>query len=512
MRTADAVEALVGEIVREFERSSGLTPVESALIERSDGVHLLLKTGHPTNRYYEIINAISNELPAHHPLKDRIVLKKVGRGDWLKSPELSLLQKVLAESLTVGKNSFRSDFFSRYIKSVGGMEQRVLSRANHIVFGRRGAGKSSLLLYGLRTLEQQGKPALWISMQPYEHRSDIRVALEVLHETCDQAKEWLAGDDDVKRVLESLKGRLGESADPSENDIRRYVPEVKRVIDRVVKLHDDLFIFLDDFHVLSPEIQPFVLSTLYSCCRGGNAYLKLSAIETFTRNWDPERRVGLDTPHDAQVIKLDYNLTDPPSARSHVENILEAHTTFCGIPSLSAFCNSEVVPRLVWVAAGVPRDALNVLAQAIATSLQRSQKKVTVQAVNTAASQNNTEKLRYVSVDASSVQASVLGLLERIKAFCYDETKKNAFICRIDHTNAEYQTLTKLIDLRLLHVVSEAITPDAAGEKFIAVVLDYGFYVSKRSAKSIELFHPELERPKYEELRMLPRFKYASEK
>ena len=64
-----------------------------------------------------------------------------------------------------------------------------------------------------------------------------------------------------------------------------------------------------------------MLDVLYAVCRGNRVFLKLSAIETQARTFDPRTRHGLEVPHDAQVILLDYNLTIPDKATQHIEAI-----------------------------------------------------------------------------------------------------------------------------------------------------------------------------------------------
>src|SRR6202020_1910239 len=89
-------------------------------------------------------------------------------------------------------------------------------------------------------------------------------------------------------------------------------------------------------------------------------------IETFTKTWDSQTHTGLQIPHDAQLVRLDYNLTMPDKAAEHIEGILDAHAIFCGLPSVKFLCGSpDVISRLIWVSAGVPRDALNMFAQAM---------------------------------------------------------------------------------------------------------------------------------------------------
>src|ERR1039458_666930 len=55
-----------------------------------------------------------------------------------------------------------------------------------------------------------------------------------------------------------------------------------------------------------------------------------------------------------------------------------------------------------------------------------------------------------------------------------------------------------------LHVISEGIAVGEAGRKYVALILDYGFYTGIRAAQSVDLFNKQTERVAYKDLRKLP--------
>ena len=67
-----------------------------------------------------------------------------------------------------------------------------------------------------------------------------------------------------------------------------------------------------------------------------------------------------------------------------------------------------------------------------------------------------------------------------------------------------YRHIKKLADLRLVHVISEGITVGEAGRKYLALILDYGFYTGIRAAQSVDLFNRQTQRVTYNSLRKLP--------
>ena len=425
--------------------------------------------------------------------------------DILKGPEVKLFIRVLSESLTINRHSFSSDFFSRDIKSVSGAEDKIISSANHVVFGRRGSGKSSLLLYSMHKRENSQQPFAWIDMQVYTQRSDNRVIVDILQGILTQARDALTDKSAMESLNIKLQKILNQDEEPPTKEVRLLMPEMKRLFSNLVVPQGDFVIFLDDFHIVEPSIQPLLIQSLYSFTRGNRVYLKLSAIETFTKLWDPSTRTGIESPHDAQQIRLDYNLTIADKANKHICSILDAHAQYCGLPSVRSLCTeSDVLNRLIWVAAGVPRDALNIFTLAILKAAMRNQSRITVTNVNVAASELVSDKLRDIELDTSGILSEANLVLTSIRDFCLKQQRKNAFLVEIINDDKTYAVIRQLIDLRLLHVVNEGITTGEAGRKYIALILDYGFYVGMRAAKSVDLFNKYTGTPKAKELRKLP--------
>lgn len=506
--TANAEPVLLS-IKKRFEDLSGLSGLKHEIASRPGGPILVIHLVHPTERMFGLLTqAIEErggalESTATSPLA---TLKRASATDLLRSPEARLLQKALAESLTVNRFSFASDFFARYVRSVSGAEEQIVSSGNHVVLGRRGSGKSSLLLYALHSRRAAGKQSAWVDMQTYLQRSDNGVVIEILRDVLSQAKDYLHQAD--SHLIEDLQGRflkLSSQEDVPDSSIKRLLPEMRRLFSRVAAGGADFTIFLDDCHVIDDAFQPKLLSFLYSFSRGNQISIKVSAIEMFTRLWDPSERLGLEVPHDAQLIKLDYNLAMPEKAKEHISSILDGHAQYCGLPSVRVLCTeAAVLSRLVWVAAGVPRDALNLFSLAMSKAAFRTQKRVTATNVNQAASEQLQVKLQDVERDISGRFAQANQLLGKIREFCLKDKKRNAFLVQIRHDSDLLRATKQLVDLRLLHVINEGIVKNEAGEKFMALILDYGFYTGMRKAKNLQLVTAESGPLGYKEVRQLP--------
>jgi hypothetical protein len=91
--------------------------------------------------------------------------------------------------------------------------------------------------------------------------------------------------------------------------------ELKRVLKEATSAFvTDFFLFLDDFHLISQNIQPKVLAALHGAVKGARGWLKVAGLTTLVKYYDQASRTGLQVPGDAQIVPLDLTLTDPQAA------------------------------------------------------------------------------------------------------------------------------------------------------------------------------------------------------
>ena len=124
------------------------------------------------------------------------------------------------------------------------------------------------------------------------------------------------------------------------------------------------------------------------------------------------------------------------------------------------------------------------------------------------ASEMVSQKLKDLKEDVPrrTIEDNLSATLEKVKDFCIKAKRKNAFLTEIRNNDTLYKSILELVDLRLVHVISEGITVGDAGRKYVALILDYGFYTGIRAAQSVDLFNKQTERVAYKQLRKLPIF------
>lgn len=499
-------------IIERFSSEIGGVEPAWAIKNRPDGEYLLFEFAHPNDRLHAALDRALQAVGEENEYRERVAIVKRKRkpANVVEIAEARLLQKELSESLTVDRNTFGDDFLSRYTSSVTNHEQSIVGKANHVVYGRRGSGKSSLLAYAMHRIAASGLPFSWIALQTYAGRDEPQVIASVIAEIFFELSSQSNDSADFKSLADRFDLLAESSKENIDLDIDRLLPRARRTLSTLASSEKPIIIFLDDIHVVAQSLQPRLLGAIYAMARGNNCFIKASGIEHFTNIWDSSTRTGLESPHDAQILKLDYNLTMPDRSREHIVSILDAHAQFCGLPGVRYLCEDQVLSRLVLVAAAVPRDALSLFSQAITKSLVKGQKAVTIMSINAAASETVEEKLRDVEKDISANEREGLqSTLDKIRDLCVKTYGVNSFLVRIDNRNAAYQAVQKLIALRFIHVLHEGITPHKVGERYIALMLDFGFYIGARAAKSVRLF-PEKPKPlAAKDLRTLPIFQWS---
>jgi Cdc6-like AAA superfamily ATPase len=494
-------------VVRELSVALSGTVPAYHIKNRPDGEFLILDFAEPSSRFYALIDKVNDELPENNVFKDRIgVSSRINKPtNVLSMPETALLQRELAASLTVDKNTFGIDFLNRYTPSVTNLEKEVVVSANHVVYGRRGSGKSSLLAYAMHQLRMQGFPYCWIAMQTYAARSDKQAIASVLAEIFSESARYAPSHAEFNALSEELLS-LGELDDEATagTKLTRMIPRLRKALSTISSGTKMFTIFLDDLHVLDQKLQPEILALIYSLTRGNNSFIKVSGIEQLTNLWDGEIKRGMESPHDIQTLKLDHNLTSPDQSKTHISSILNKHARYCGLPDIGYLASDEYIDRLVLSAAAVPRDALSLFSKSISRSLLKGQKSVSITSLNAAASDAIEEKLKDIKQDIfSGSENDISEQLDKVKGFC-SKQKKNAFLVKISNKSISYFNIQKLVALRFVHVLHEGITPHKAGERYVALMLDYGFYVGIRTARSMTLIPDKPRQLIVKELRTLP--------
>jgi AAA ATPase domain len=344
------------------------------------------------------------------------------------------------------------------------------SSRHHLVFGRRGAGKTALLLEAKARLEEQGEIVVWANLQT----SSSLAATEIFKTLAKQVADAVG-----VKVKESSPAKLALKL--NEELKRFYYSTGKKA-----------FLMLDDFHHLGIEKQPILLDSLHATFRDTQTWLKVASIKHLSRWYLAESQKGLQLGQDASAIELDLTLQDPTRAKELLEKLLLTYAKQSGLGSISSVFSSTSLDRLMFASGAVPRDYLLLAAETLTKAQERaSARQAGVQDVNLAAGAAADRKLHELKQDATGTNLSARAIqrLKSVSAFCLDVERCTYF--RIDFRerdkhSTEYNLIQILVDFRLLHLINSSVSDSSeAGEKSEAYTLDLSQYSAERLKKNI---------------------------
>ena len=104
----------------------------------------------------------------------------------LESPKVENLGKIVEESTRSTKEGVKY-----FIEPAPGTLARAKNKRHHIVFGRRGSGKSSLLAKVTADLTVNRSPIAYVDLEEFKGHSYPDVLLSVLIKTLCEFKAWM---------------------------------------------------------------------------------------------------------------------------------------------------------------------------------------------------------------------------------------------------------------------------------------------------------------------------------
>jgi hypothetical protein len=104
-----------------------------------------------------------------------------------------LTSEQVSKLLTIVEEATRSsaEGVKYFVEPAHGTLRRAIALRHHIVFGRRGSGKSSLLHKAAADLTVDRAPIAWVDLEPFKGHSYPDLVLSVLIATLTAFRKWL---------------------------------------------------------------------------------------------------------------------------------------------------------------------------------------------------------------------------------------------------------------------------------------------------------------------------------
>lgn len=390
-----------------------------------------------------------------------------------------------------------------YVNNAAGNISLISSKRNHLIFGRRGVGKTALLLESKRIMEDDGSIVIWNNIQVLRSLNLGNIFLTICLRVVEKiitAYELGGVKTQSFKSATQLYSRI-ESRFDSENmtgldHVSDLIPLVHQVCNRFqAYINKPIYLFLDDFHYINPSDAPYLLDALHAISRDNDFWIKVSAIRHQTKWFIANPPVGLQSGHDVDIINLDVTLENPERAKKFLCDILKGYFEDSDIYPMSKIISSAALDRLVLASGGVPRDFLTLCSASIQTARQRPKaKNVGVQDVNNSAGSAAQIKLQELEDDAAATEGSSRRLvrnLNTVRDYLLNREKITFF--RINFRDKElnpsrYYDLQGLTDLRMLHLINASISDQHdAGSRFEVYLLDLSQYSAQRLKQGIRV-------------------------
>jgi hypothetical protein len=408
----------------------------------------------------------------------------------LDDPKLKDLEALIRRSFRVRDN--RTPIYVDVAQNL----DRVALDQHQIVFGRRGSGKSCLLIFFRRqvapernihtvyiladTIKTLDYPDVLIRLllaifeglpsrgRWARTRRWIRRKTSQADAVVGELRELLALPTSSKVTLTTAKtkssnrrsrasirkGSLeagverGEATGASREEVRESderkirivdgrLPDYKRILqDELGRGKQEYGVFIiDDFYLINHDYQPEVIDYLHRLLRDTDLYLKVGTVRhrTTLLRTSPIH-VGVQLTQDVDGFNLDRTLEDIDQTGAYLEEMLRKLGEQVGLDDATATMSDDGRKDLVLLSGGVPRDYLNIFVGGLerARGLKSRQRVTPTDLRQAAKSLSHETKFRDLRTDAGAEVPALETLFVDLVKFCLDEKRKTAFLVSKD--------------------------------------------------------------------------------
>ena len=453
----------------------------------------------------------------------------------LNSPKVKSLISLIKNSFRVRKN------VRPVYVDIGENLARLDAPQHQVVFGRRGSGKSCLLVEYLKTAETRKVTPIYVLADEFkklaypdilirflieiveslsrsrpwyrkllmrgslvratakELRALLDVALESAvsegHETraSAEASASLAAPNIGSGRLGSAKGerqtRTAQFRERKIDTLERHLRDYKNAIEQVSRewRHRRGCVLVDDFYLVPREWQADVIDYLHRLLRDTDVYLKVATIRhrtTLLRNHP--QTVGVELAQDVEEINLDRTLEDLEETQTFLSQMLRSIGKKAGVENVIDLFNPDALQALTLASGGVPRDFLTIFVHAVEAALSEGKPRwVTPRHIYKGAGRLSYQtKLRHLREDANGDAGGLERVLVDLMEFCLKDKRKTGFLVSQDEAqnhSREHELIQQLMDFKLIHVI-EPDTSAASGRpgRYEAYTLDFSLFMEPR--------------------------------
>ena len=399
---------------------------------------------------------------------------------------------------------------------------RLNSKQNQVIFGRRGSGKS-LLLKSLRKNDIESKLYITINIEDFKDISFPNSISQVLISVIKKIRSEVVGKYNIfqfanwkiqKKLIkqydkyiiqlnqkisepdsynesirekqaskisgeassgfQSTKAKVAsEVADELEtsreilrdklNELKNEISNFKELIEETTSfLNKDIYLIFDDFYFIRKHEQPFFLDFFHRISKNTRLYLKVATIKHRSSLYiQTDTFVGVEVGHDIQALSLDYTLDDFNSLVSFMKSLLEHINKKVGVDiNYNNLLTENAFRFLCLASGGVPRDFLSLFIS-LGDKMQNEGKNISKPNVIDCSIENLPNKMEAFKTDTADEKAVLEHYLQYVKEEIINAKRINAFLVSNNDVIKHpkiNQAIKELVDLRLFHLVNSNIS------------------------------------------------------
>jgi hypothetical protein len=421
--------------------------------------------------------------------------------------QLDNLRIVITENIRVQKGGAEP---VAYVDVTNALS-KATARQNHVIFGRRGCGKSLLLHESTRRLESKTK-VIYLNCEDFKNHSFPNVLIEILDSIFEELERnvtgWFGRKKRCKEVLAVIRKQLTalkQRADERNDKVREtfaadhstdleasaslldkqinlsfgdtkstktaieleyqrvdskihqlnlLLTDIKKHIREVFELSTSasaVFIQPDDFYHLQRTVQPHVTDYIHRLCKDLPLYFKIATLRHASVLFADRKGqpTGAQERNDYQPINVDFTLQDVRKTEQQLLQIFHAFAKKAGMSAeqLDHLFKGEGFRRLLLAGGGVPRDCLSLFVEQLDSSGDTIER-IGKDDIRAMSLTNFERRIEELKTDSErSEQDSLLKGIYVFRSFCL--AKGNNIFMVSEQTLREHDPLKELIN-RLL--------------------------------------------------------------
>ncbi len=411
--------------------------------------------------------------------------------------ELQTLRGYIEENLRATEKAGFEFIDARHLKD------RIQSKQNNIIFGRRGSGKSALL----QELQKQHKATAFVDMEDYKDITFPNIVLFVLIDLLKQLDKVIAESipfykrfgkfrkyrklfhplyeellylkDQPDLLSEKITHKQGKSSqngakakiqaaplsaslDSRETSIeeletskevekskieflRKRITDIKGLLGIGIPLiagaKKVFYLVLDDFYFIPIDDQPLLIDYIHRLTKGTGLFFKAATIKHRTKlSTTAATYVGIELPGDAVEIDLDYTLDDFSNLQQFMRDLLnKAISSSKSNLSIDQLFAGDGFKQLCIASGGVPRDFLSIFVKTATKSLISDGIQIGKIQVTEEAIANLSNKMEAIRRDSGGEDQLLEIFIFQLRDFVFTQKRSNCFLIQKEQLEIDPQ-------------------------------------------------------------------------